>query len=137
MSGDSDDLPYLLRREARHSGVWFKDQLLEAAMRIETLRAENTALRAAISTHPTPTAEQGGEIGKQHRDLWQSSILTMYSTEPQRRAFVDGYNGREKPHRASAGMAKAWSLGAEVSRLLNPNRWPDPATLTKSNGDPA
>lgn len=64
------------------------------------------------------------ELSEEHRILWIRTILALNGTEPQRRAFIDGYNGFEPTPHGSPRMYTNHALGARVSTLLASMRDP-------------
>jgi hypothetical protein len=55
-----------------------------------------------------------------HRVAWIKTVLTVTGTEPQRRAFIAGFNGDGLPRRFSAEMHRKWELGRAVYGYLHP-----------------
>jgi hypothetical protein len=55
---------------------------------------------------------------EEHRVLWIRTILAMSGSEPQRRAFIDGYNGAAAAPHSSRQMLECHHLGGVVSGLL-------------------
>lgn len=49
--------------------------------------------------------------------IW--AVLACVATDAQRRAFVAGYNGLERPTPCSKTMARYYSRGQEASVLFN------------------
>lgn len=60
------------------------------------------------------------KLDEADRTLWIRTILAMHGTEPQRRAFVDGFNGANMPRRTSPHMRRCYDLGAVVCQRLRP-----------------
>ncbi len=55
-----------------------------------------------------------------HRDAWIRTVLVVVQSEPQRRAFVWGYNGTPlPPPNSSAQMRKNHALGLRVRAALS------------------
>jgi hypothetical protein len=77
-----------------------------------------------MASRPTLDVEELERLlTEAHRELWIRTILAMYGTEPQRRAFVDGYNGYPiGAPRVSPQMRVNHSLGKLVSSILNGKR---------------
>lgn len=71
---------------------------------------------------PNPKAPQedvaGVALGEEHRSLWIRTILAMAGTEPQRHAFIDGYNGYDLSRPASLQMRENHGLGRRVRTHL-------------------
>jgi hypothetical protein len=66
------------------------------------------------------TAHQIAEkLTEAQRVLWIKTVLAVTGTEPQRRAFIDGYNGFPCPPKASAQMRDRHQLGGLVQALLS------------------
>lgn len=57
-------------------------------------------------------------LAEEHRVLWIRTILALSGTEPQRRAFIDGYNGGAPPPHSSIEMLRVHALASEVRVLL-------------------
>lgn len=49
-----------------------------------------------------------------HRVAWIKTILAITGTGPQRRAFINGYNGEPMPRYSSSQMRRTHELGALV-----------------------
>lgn len=55
------------------------------------------------------------------RAEWIRTILALSGTEPQRRAFIDGYNGYRLPSCSSSQMKSNHRLGNAVRARLMEN----------------
>jgi hypothetical protein len=58
---------------------------------------------------------------RQH-DLWVRTVLAVAGTEPQRRAFISGYNGADCPPHASEAGRRSYRLGQDVVAELHDDR---------------
>lgn len=66
------------------------------------------------------TADQLAEkLTEAQRVLLIKTVLAVTGTEPQRRAFIDGYNGFPCPPKASAQMRERHKLGGQVQAVLS------------------
>lgn len=61
---------------------------------------------------------------EEQRALWIRTVLVIWATEPQRRAFIDGYNGGPAPRHSSEIMLRNHMLGQQVYAILNPEPHP-------------
>jgi hypothetical protein len=57
-------------------------------------------------------------LSKAQREAWIRTVLVINGTEPQRRAFIDGYNGQPMPRFFSERMHENYSLGLAVRAIL-------------------
>jgi hypothetical protein len=62
--------------------------------------------------------EVADKLTEAQRILWIRTVLVVTHSEPQRRAFVAGYNGLPMPGKPSDQMWRDHRLGNEVSRIL-------------------
>lgn len=61
------------------------------------------------------------ELPPEMREQWIWTVLAVTATEPQRRAFIAGYNGYQMPsEQPSESMTKLYARGQVVSAILNP-----------------
>lgn len=60
-------------------------------------------------------------IAKSHREAWVKTVLVIVHSEPQRRAFIAGYNGYGLPNNSSAQMRENHALGQQVRAYLMEN----------------
>ena len=61
-----------------------------------------------------------GSLSPELREQWIWTVLAVAATEPQRRAFIAGYDGYSMPSdRPSEAMTKLYARGQVVSRILN------------------
>jgi hypothetical protein len=52
------------------------------------------------------------------RDAWIRTVLVIVHSEPQRRAFIAGYNGDPRPTPSSDQMRRNYALGKQVHATL-------------------
>ena len=57
-------------------------------------------------------------MNAEQHTLWMQTVLTITATGPQRRAFIDGYNGAAIAPHASAAMRERHALGQRVFEQL-------------------
>ncbi|WP_333703372.1 hypothetical protein [Sphingobium yanoikuyae] len=67
----------------------------------------------------TPAHQIAEKLTEAQRVLWIKTVLAVTGTEPQRRAFIDGYNGFQCPPKASAQMRDSHKLGGQVQAVLS------------------
>jgi hypothetical protein len=54
------------------------------------------------------------------RVTWIKTVLAVSGTDPQRRAFIDGFNGYGPPPHSSLRMLEQHELGGRVHDILHP-----------------
>ena len=69
-------------------------------------------------TPPRPEVDAVG-LSAEHLHLWIRTVLAVTGTEPQRRAFIDGYNGQPVPRHPSQRMWDQHALGKQVFAILD------------------
>lgn len=67
----------------------------------------------------TPAHQIAEKLTEAQRVLWIKTVLAVTGTEPQRRAFIDGYNGFPCPPKASTQMRDRYQLGGQVQAVLS------------------
>jgi hypothetical protein len=60
----------------------------------------------------------GSEVSEEYRSLWIRTILALAGSEPQRRAFIEGYNGMPPPSHSSTQMLRNHALAQDVRAIL-------------------
>lgn len=65
------------------------------------------------------------EIAMGNQALWIRTVLAVVGTEPQRRAFIRGYNGTPLQGRRSRQMVEQYRLGLAVRAALLEGEKPD------------
>lgn len=63
-------------------------------------------------------ASEMERLAEAHRDLWIRTMLVITHSEPQRRAFIAGYNGDSRPATCSDRMRQNYKLGQDVYSVL-------------------
>jgi hypothetical protein len=61
-----------------------------------------------------------GGMTEAERTAWIRTVLTITGTEPQRRAFIDGFNGYGLTRHFSRAMQDRHELGKQVHGILHP-----------------
>lgn len=83
--------------------------------RSEAIAAWNTRTNQLVERDAV-----AGMLTDDERSLWVRTVLTIIASEPQRRAFSDGYNGYSRPPNCSDEMRRKYALGRAVHAILNP-----------------